>query len=316
MSTQRRVVIAGGSGFIGTSLAQQLGSLGMQVSVLSRSAPKTDSPATFVRWDARRTGAWVECLDGADAIVNLAGRSVDCIKTPDHRDQIIRSRVESTRAIGVACRLVPRPPSAWIQMSTAHIYGDPPDERCDETSALGLGLAPDVARAWETEFASSVLPNQRGIVLRTSFVVGRPNPGGAGALNKLALLARLGLGGRVGTGRQGISWIHEHDLGRVIERGVVDDAMQGTYVVSSPAPLSQVEFMRCLRRVAGGLGSMGVAIPSAPWMVRLGATLALRTDPELALYGRYVVPARLMSEGFEFRFGSLDAALAEIFAGR
>lgn len=315
MGSTGRVVIAGGSGFLGTSLSHHLAAAGWDVVVLSRSAatPRGDQPARVVRWDARTTGDWVEVLNSAVGLINLTGRTVDCIKTPDHRDEILRSRVESTRVLGLACRAIADPPPVWVQMSTAHIYGDPPEVFCDEHSPTGLGLAPEVGRAWEASFHESILPAQRGVVLRTSFVVGRPNTGGSGALGKQTLLARLGLGGRVGSGRQGISWIHERDLNRLFERGLTDEALSGVFVASAPNPIPQAEFARELRRRAGGLGALGLGLPTAAWMVRLGAPLLLRTDPELALCGRYVVSRRLKEASFEFTFPTVRAAVDDLF---
>ncbi|HEX2838828.1 MAG TPA: DUF1731 domain-containing protein [Phycisphaerales bacterium] len=314
-SPPARVVIAGGSGFLGTSLAAYFVSRGSRVVVLTRT-PRGASPLWHeARWDARTVGEWAAHLEGADVLINLAGRSVNCVKTPDHCDEILRSRVESTRVLGLACRGVACPPPVWVQMSTAHIYGDPPDAVCDEGSALGVGLAPTVGRAWEKAFDAARLPDQRGVVLRTSFVIGRSNAGGAGALGTLARLARCGLGGRVGTGKQGFSWIHERDLNRVIDQAVRGGGFRGVYVASSPGTVSQEEFMRVLRRSAGGLGSFGVGLPAPALFVRAGAALVLRTDPELALYGRFVRPTRLIEAGFRFDFPSIDRALADLFSG-
>lgn len=308
-----KVVIAGGSGFIGVSLAGHLCRAGASVIVLSRRDVGSLGECKSLRWDGRTVGEWCECLNDAAAVVNLAGRTVDCVKTPDHCDEILRSRVEATRVLGAACRVVERPPRVWVQMGTAHIYGDPPEARCDEGAPLGYGLAPHVGKAWEEEFARAVMPSQRGVVLRTSFVVGRRNAGGAGALGKLGLLARLGLGGVVGSGRQGMSWLHEADLNRIFERAITNPDMRGAYIASSPTPVSQREFARALRRCAGGLGGMGIGLPTFEWMVRIGAPLLMRTDPELALYGRYVVPARLVAEGFAFQFSEIDAALVDLY---
>lgn len=307
-----RFVIAGGSGFLGVSLARHLTARGASVVVLSRRRATGDLPWAQATWDARTLGDWTGVLDGAAGLVNLVGRTVDCVKTPDHCDEILRSRVEATLVLGRACRAVASPPPVWVQMSTAHLYGDPPSVRCDESSPFGYGLAPTVGRAWEAAFAEARLPTQRGVVLRTSFVVGRPNAGGAGALGKLRLIARLGLGGRVGTGEQGMSWLHELDMNRLFERGLTDGSMQGAYIASSPHPVPQHEFMRELRALAGGLGGMGVGLPAMEWMVRLGAPLVLQTDPELALYGRYLIPRRLLDEKFEFAFPTLGAALRDL----
>lgn len=304
----RRVVIAGGSGFIGLAIATHLNSLGAEVILLSRTSPAA-GPWRHVAWDGRSPGAWQQSLDGACGLINLAGRSVDCIKTPDHQDEILRSRVESTRALGAALRNLKSAPPVWVQMSTAHIYGDPPVTWCDEDSATGYGLAPFVGRAWEDTFRENVLPEQRQVILRTSFVLGKDRGAGASAMNKLLPLARWGLGGRVGSGQQGLSWIHETDLCRLMTLAVGDTAMNGVFVASAPHPVSQAEFMRQLRNVVG----MPVGLPAAEWMVRFGARWLLRTDPELALYGRYVRSRRLAESGFEFQFAQLAEALQNLY---
>lgn len=309
---RKRIVIAGGSGFVGISLANHLSSLGSAIVILSRNEPKASGPWQHRSWDGRTLGTWRDELNNAAGLVNLAGRSVDCVKTPDHQDEILRSRVESTRVLGEAVRSVDSPPVAWVQMSTAHIYGDPPDVLCTEESALGYGLAPFVGRSWEEAFHESVLPSQRGVILRTSFVLGRNRGAGGGALGKLGWLARVGLGGKVGSGRQGMSWIHEVDMNRLIERGLTDTTMKGVYIASAPNPVSQVQFMRELRRAV----RMPIGLPAFRWMVRLGARYLLRTDPELALYGRYVVSRRLEEAGFKFHHPELRGALQEVLLRR
>lgn len=300
--TAKKVVIAGGSGFLGRSLARFLTERGDTVTVVSRSKP--EGPWGFERWDGRTVGEWKSTLDGADALVNLAGRSVDCVKTPDHRDEILRSRVESTLALGEAMRQIESPPPVWVQMSTAHIYGDSQTVECDESSATGYGFAPDIGRAWESAFERAKPDHTRGVVLRTSFVVAMKG----GAMDRLAPLARLGLGGEVGSGKQGMSWIHHRDMNRVMARAVDDESMHGVYVVSSPNPVCNRDFMIALRKAVGA----PFGLPAPAPLVRLAAPF-LRTDPELALYGRYVVPTRLLAEGFEFEFPSIDGALTDLF---
>ncbi|QDT10895.1 TIGR01777 family oxidoreductase [Planctomycetes bacterium K23_9] len=306
----KRIVIAGGSGFLGTSLANYFAAQGAQVVVLSRKRPAVSGNWETCIWDARTCGEWLSRIEGADAVVNLTGRTVDCIKTPDHQDEILRSRVESTRALGLAMQAVDSPPSVWLQMSTAHIYGDPPALVCDEDSATGLGFAPTVGRAWESAFYQSRLPSQRGVVMRTSFVIGRDLGAGGGAMSKLALLARLGLGGRVGSGRHGMSWIHQSDLNRLFAHAITDASMSGVYIASSPNPVAQVDFMRALRKFL----KMPIGLPAFEWMVRIGAPLLMNTDAELALYGRYVVSKRLRDQGFTFQFSDLNDALRELYA--
>ena len=208
--------------------------------------------------------------------------------------------------LGQAVRAVANPPDVWVQMSTAHIYGDPPQVVCDESAAFGYGMAPFVARAWEAEYEKAKLDSQRGVVLRTSFVVGK----GGGALKRLALITRLGLGGTLASGTQGMSWLHIADMTRLIERGIADANMTGVYIASAPTPVSNRQFMAALRRAM----HMPIGLPAFAWMVRLGAPLLMRTDPELALYGRYVIPRRLLDEGHEFLFPDLDAALTDLFS--
>jgi len=301
-----RIIIAGGSGFLGLSLARYLADVGCQVVLLSRHAPRPRPESRWVhaQWDARTIGDWVKHLDGAAAIVNLAGRSVDCVKTPAHCDEILRSRVESTLVLGKGVAQVHTPPPVWVQMATAHRYGDPPTVWCDEDSPFGFGLAPFVGEAWEEALEQSTPPQMRRVVFRTSFVLGRTG----GALQRLATLARFGLGGTVAGGSQGISWIHELDMNRLFARAIAEESMSGAYIATAPAPVSNAEFMHELRRAM----KVPIGLPAAAWMVRIGARF-LRTDPELALYGRYCHSTRLRNEGFEFVFRDIRSALSDLY---
>ena len=300
-----RVVIAGGTGFLGQNLARDLTARGIEVVTLSRHAQADGHAGRHAIWDARSLGDWTRHLDGADALVNLTGRSVDCIKTPDHRDEILRSRVESTDVLGHALLNVKQLPRVWVQMATAHRYGDPPDVVCDEDSPFGDGFAPAVGQAWEDAFARAIPAGVRPVVLRTSFVLGKRG----GALLRLAALARVGLGGTVGHGRQGISWIHESDMNRLFARAIEDDSMKGAYLATAPNPVSNAEFMRELRHAMRA----PIGLPAMGWMVRIAAPLLLRTDPELALYGRYCVSRRLRDEGFTFQFPDITSALLDLY---
>src|SRR5262245_40421330 len=307
MTQMRRVVIAGGTGFLGQSLDRCLFATGRDVTVLSRRIPSRAPAWTHVKWDARTPGDWVRHLEGVDALVNLAGRTVDCVKTPDHCDEILGSRVESTIVLGRALQTVATRPQVWVQMATAHIYGDPPDVVCDEDSPFGYGLAPFVGQAWEVALRQEAPAQMRKVVLRTSFVLGKDG----GALPKLAALVRFGLGGTVGSGRQGISWIHEEDMNRLFTRAIDDERMSGAYVATAPNPVSNAEVMRGLRRALG----MPIGLPTMSWMVRVAAPL-LRTDPELVLCGRYCVSRRLREERFDFQFPDVRAALSHLYAAQ
>lgn len=299
-----RVVVAGGTGFLGRCLGRALVRSGYEVIALGRHEPARPVAGTFVRWDGRTLGSWVDTLEGAVAVVNLAGRSVDCRKSPEHQDEILRSRVDATRVLGEALERTAEPPSVWVQMSTAHRYGDPPEVVCDEDSSFGWGFAPFVGQAWEDAFHESLLPGVRRVVFRTSLVLGREG----GALPILARLVRWGLGGAIGHGRQGISWIHERDLMRLFLQAITDPTVQGSYLATAPNPVSNRAFMRELRRVL----RRPVGLPAATWMVRIGAPL-IGTDAEIALYGRYCVSRRLAEGGFEFEFPELREALRDLF---
>ena len=201
MNLTKKIIIFGGSGFIGLSLAKALIKKQYVVVIVSRHRPKDSGNWTFVKWDAQQLGNWVEHLEGAHAIVNVVGRTVDCVKSPDHCDEILRSRVLSVELIGQALNLIKQKPKVWAQMSTAHIYGDPPSIICDETSHIGYGLAPYVGQAWETAFKKALPKSMKPVIFRTSFVIG--NSGGA--FKKLKVLTRFGLGGTIGHGKQGFS---------------------------------------------------------------------------------------------------------------
>jgi uncharacterized protein (TIGR01777 family) len=206
--------------------------------------------------------------------------------------------------MGEALREISYPPKVWIQMSTAHIYGDPPVMICTESSPVGEGFAPFVGTAWEQAFIESLPNGMRGVILRTSFVMGR----NGGALPKLKRIAQLGFGGKVGHGKQGMSWIHEHDMNELIYQSIINTNYHGVYIASAPNPVSNEEFMRELRKAL----KMPIGLPAPEWLTRLGARFLFRTDPELALFGRYVKSERLEKEGFVFRFPFLREALKDL----
>ncbi|MGH7244717.1 MAG: TIGR01777 family oxidoreductase [Phycisphaerales bacterium] len=301
----KRVVIAGGRGFLGGILGEALRGRGAHLFSLTRS-PRPGKEDE-VAWDARSVGEWKQTLTGALAVVNLVGRSVDCIKNERNCKEIISSRVDATRAIGMALKEVDDPPCIWVQMSTAHAYGDPPDALCDENSPLGTGFAPEVASVWEGEHANWLSAGTRSVVLRTSFVLSRRG----GALPTLERLARFGLGGKIGSGRQGLSWIHEKDITRLMKRAIADPTMSGMYVATAPTPVSMLDFMQELRRAV----RMPLGLPSPAWMVRIGSMI-LRNDPELALLGRYCASKRLSEEGFRFSFPGLRSAFDSLYGPR
>lgn len=300
----KKVLIFGGTGFIGLSLAAHLKKNGLIPVLIARNRPTKALNFDFHQWDAQTTGSWKTLLNDAIAIVNLAGKSVDCIKSPDNCDLILRSRVDATLTIGKAYQEVKNPPKVWIQMSTAHIYGDPPIQVCTEDSSTGYGLAPFVGRAWEEAFNQSKPENVRGVILRTSFVIGK----NGGVLSNLMRIVKMGLGGTVGKGNQGMSWIHEDDMNEIILQSITNQNYEGIFVSSAPNPVSNKKFMRLLRKKM----KIPFGLPSPEFLIRIGAKLVFKTDPELALYGRYVKSKRLSAAGYTFKFPDLEEALENL----
>lgn len=295
-----KVIIFGGTGFIGLSFAKFLKDLGINPILVARNKPE-NCQYQFVEWDGESQGEWETVLEGALAVVNLAGKTVDCIKTPDNCDLILRSRVDSTKAVGKAIGNSKNPPKVWVQMSTAHIYGDPPKVICTESSSFGYGLAPIVGVAWEKAFYENKPENVRGVLLRTSFVIGK----NGGAFKTLKKIARLGLGGKIASGTQGLSWIHEDDMNAILWESIRNENFEGAYISSAPNPVSQKEFMKIVRKKM----RIPFGLPANKFMIKIGAKLFFKTDPDLLLYGRYVKSERLERLQFKFKYPRLEHAI-------
>jgi hypothetical protein len=298
-----RVVLAGGSGFLGRALAVEFRRAGYDPVVLTRRVRKSPAGVREVVWDGRTQGAWARELEGAAAVVNLAGRSVDCRHTPKNRREIIESRVGSVGALGEAVGACVEPPSVFVQAASLAIYGDAGRRVCDEGAPAGRGFPAEVCLRWERAFDSLRLPETRKVLLRIGFVLGR----GGGALPRLARLARLRLGGTVGEGHQYVSWLHVRDFCRLVLWCVERPGAEGVFNATGPSPVTNAEFMCELRCALKKPWS-----PRAPaWLVRLGAFL-LRTEPRLALEGRRCIPERLVEANFKFIYTNLESALADL----
>jgi uncharacterized protein len=302
-----RLVIAGASGFLGRAVALWFVERGWQVIALSRKP--VDLPgARAVRWDGRHLGAWVSELNGAEALLNLAGRSVNCRYDARHRAEILHSRTESTRLLGEALERCVQPPRHWLNASTATIYRHSEDRPMDEdTGELGTGFSVEVARAWEAAFFAARTPATRRTALRTSLVLGE---GENSVYPTLRRLARLGLGGRQGDGRQRVSWIHLEDFCRAVEH-LLAHPLDGVVNLTAPDPVPNARFMALLRESLGL--PLGLSAPRP--LLAVGAWL-LRTETELILKSRWVWPARLLEAGFTFRHPTARDALAALAAPR
>jgi uncharacterized protein (TIGR01777 family) len=311
-----KVVIPGGSGQVGTILARAFHRDGHEVVVLSRRP--NSRPWRVTGWDGATLGAWQHEIDGCDVVINLTGRSVNCRYSAANREEILRSRVDSTRVVGDAIAGAARPPRVWLQASTATIYAHRYDAANDEHSGIIGGDEPgapdtwrfsiDVATAWERAFNEAETPGTRKVALRSAMTLS-PDPGGV--FDTLRRLARLGLGGRAGDGRQFMSWIHYQDFVASVRWLMGHDDLSGAVNVASPHPVPNAEFMRELRRACG----RPFGLPAVGWMLEAGAVL-MRTETELILKSRRVVPTRLLQSGFRFEYPDWPGAARDLCAPR
>lgn len=244
-------------------------------------------------------------MEGADAVLNLAGRSVNCRYNAKNRAEILDSRLDSTRVLGQAIAKSSAPPRVWLNSSTATIYRHAEDRPMnDETGEIGSGFSVGIALAWEQEFFATEVPRTRRVALRTAMVMG-PQPGGPFVV--FHRLAKLGLGGTLGSGRQMVSWLHDEDFCRAVKWLIEHDDISGPINVSAPNPLPNREFMREVRQAAG----VPFGLPATRWMLEIGAVF-LRTETELPLKSRWVLPSRLQAAGFEFEHPTWPDAAREI----
>ncbi|MDT0459902.1 TIGR01777 family oxidoreductase [Streptomyces sp. DSM 41527] len=305
-----KIVIPGGTGQVGTILRRALSAASHEVVVLTR-RPVRDGE---VQWDGVTRGPWTAAVDGSDVVINLAGRSVSCRYTPANLQAMMDSRVDSARVVGEAIAAAARPPRVWLQMSTATVYAHRFDAPNDEARGVVGGSEPgvpgywaysvEIAKAWERAQEQAETPGTRKVALRSAMVM---SPDRGGVFDVLLRLARLGLGGPVAGGAQYLSWIHDLDFVRAVEFLVERSDLSGPVNLAAPAPLPQRAFMRELRAAWG----VPVGLPATKWMAELGA-FAMRSDTELLLKSRRVVPGRLLDAGFAFDHGEWRGAADDL----
>lgn len=304
-----RIVIPGGTGHVGQSVQMHFLALGWEVVVIGRRGG-------HVQWDGKMLGPWVQAFEGAEVVLNLAGRSVNCRYNSANIAAMMSSRVDSTRVVGEAIAGCANPPRIWLQSSTATIYAHRLDAPNDEATGI-LGGTPAtsdekwqfserIALEWEKTLAEAETPRTRKVALRSAMTMS-PVPGSVFAV--MAGLARKGLGGQSGDGRQYVSWIHELDFCRALEFLIVRDDLEGAGNLCSPNPLANRDFNRVLREAVGAK----VAFPMPKPILELGAML-LGTETELVLKSRRAVPGRLLEAGFEFGFPHWPAAARELWS--
>ncbi|MEQ9460866.1 MAG: DUF1731 domain-containing protein [Phycisphaeraceae bacterium] len=305
-----RVVIAGGSGFLGRTLAGWYAGQGREVVVLSRGAGSVRG-ARVVGWDGKTLGPWVRELEGSGVLVNLAGRSVNCRYHARNRKSIMNSRLHSVRVLGAALRACDSPPALWLQSSTATIYKHTYGPAWGESGETGAtaeakdAFSIEVARAWEAALDAEEVPGVRRVKLRTAIVFGR-EPGGVYSV--VRRLVRFGLGGAMAGGKQWVSWIHAEDFCRALDWIEMISDAEGVYNLASPNPVTNSEQMTATRAALG----MPIGLTAARWMLELGAVFPMRTETELIIKSRRVVAERLLDEGFIFRYPEFRGAMMQL----
>jgi uncharacterized protein len=305
-----KIIIPGGSGHVGAAIKRHFSKLGHDVVVLSRS-PKSGE----IEWDGVNLGPWATSFEGADVVINLAGRTVNCRYNQANLDQMMQSRVLSTKVVGEAIRVATNPPKVWLQSSTATIYKHRFDAANDEVTGILGGDEPGapykwnasiaIAKAWEAELDAAETPHTRKVALRSAMTMTVDK---GSVFDVFATLAKRGLGGRLGSGKQFVSWIHEIDFAQALDFLIRRNDIAGAVNICSPNPLPQSEFARLLRQSV----SAPFGLPASSWMVELG-TWAMRTESELVLKSRRVVPGRLLDFGFQFQYPLWQDASRELY---
>jgi uncharacterized protein (TIGR01777 family) len=310
-----KVIIPGGSGQVGTVLARAFHDRGDDVVVLSRTQT-TEPPWRVVMWDGESLGDWAREFEAADAIINLAGQSVNCRYTEANRRIITESRVKSTRIVGQAIAETTKAPRVWLQASTATLYAHRFDAPNDEVTGIIGGSEPeapntwrfsiDVVKKWERELNAAAAPQTRRVLMRSAIIM---SPDSGGPFDTLLRLVRFGLGGTSGNGKQFVSWIHDQDFARAVVWLIEHEELEGAVNLAAPEPLPNADFMRALRKAWG----VSLGLPATEWMLELGAFL-LQSETELILKSRRVIPTRLLDSGFTFEFSNWPEAAQDLCA--
>lgn len=300
-----KVVLAGGRGFLGQALGRGLAAEGWEVVVLSRD-PREGAPLREVLWNGETGGAWAAELAGAAALVNLAGRSINCVHTLEHSREILESRLNAVKALAKGCARAKNPPPVWVQCSATGYYGNAGDRFCEEALPPGPGFLAEVCRRWEGAFAALDLPGVRRVVLRLGPVLDRKT----GPFPVMLGLTKKFLGGAAGSGRQFLSWVHRDDAVAALAAAVTRPEMTGTYNVCAPGAVSNAGFMRELRSAVG----RPWCPPAPEFVVRFVAEHHFQTDGNLALHGQRCAPTRLLATGFRFKHPATGGAIRDLLA--
>ncbi|WP_316802168.1 TIGR01777 family oxidoreductase [Pedobacter nototheniae] len=303
-----KIILVGGNGYVGGVLASHFSEIADEVIILSRKAGTPDRNIKTILWDGKTRGAWENEFAGADLLVNLCGKNVNCRYTEKNKKEIINSRLIPTKLIGEVINGMDNPPKLWINVTSATIYRHAEDHPQDEFKGeIGYGFSIDVCKRWENSFFESTTPNTRKIALRMGIVMGRKD----GAFPRLLNLVKLGMGGKQGDGKQYVSWIHEQDVALSIEWLIDQPQINGVVNCTAPEAVKNETLMKTIRKVYG----MPIGLPAPAWLLEIGARL-IGTETELILKSRWVKPTVLMENGFIFQYGKLENAIHDIISLR
>lgn len=293
----KTIIIAGGTGFLGQVLENYFTVINYKVKILTRNPIKTN----HIYWNAKGLGDWKEELENVEALINLTGKSVDCRYTKANKKLIHDSRINSTNLLGLAINLCKNPPKTWFNSSTATIYRHSLNKQMTEKNGeIGEDFSMNIAKSWEQSFYNITNPKTRKIALRTSIVMGK----NGGALKPLKTLTKFGLGGKQASGKQKVSWIHEVDFARAIDFLLKDENLNGNFNLSVIKPTDNYTLMKTMRKVL----KMPIGINHPIWSLKFGAKL-IGTEAELILKSRNVIPKKLLDNGFEFKYDTIETAL-------
>jgi uncharacterized protein len=295
-----KIIIAGGSGFLGKALENYFTERHHEVWILTRNSKRINE----IQWDARTIGAWTDCLENAEVLINLTGKSVDCRYNDANKAEILRSRIDSTKVLQEATNLCKNPPKIWLNSSSATIYIHAETQLMTEAEGIiGDDFSMNICKAWERVFFEKTTPKTRKVALRTSIVLGN----GGGAFPKLKMVTRMGLGGTQGIGNQKVSWIHVEDFCRAIHFIIQDENIVGEINITSPQPIENKEFMKLIRNTM----NLPFGINSPRFLLEF-ASVFLQTETELLLKSRNVYPQRLLDLDFEFEHKTAEEAVKDL----
>lgn len=296
-----KLILGGGTGFLGQAIINRFSKEGTQIIVFTRGPKRIEKNVSYLNWDGKAMGEWAKELEGADVVINLTGKSVDCRYNEKNKAEIISSRVNATKILGEAIAKATNPPGVWLNCASATIYGYSEDKFMDEfTGDIGTGFSVEVCKRWEQSFNEAHVPKTRKVALRISMVMGKAG----GVLPVMSKLVKARLGGKMGTGKQFVSWIHEEDFLNSIVWLIENEKTDGAYNLAAPNPIPNKQFMQLMRKEL----NVTIGLPATKWMLEIGAFF-IGTETELILKSRKVIPTKLVNEGFVFKYPTLELAL-------